>query len=307
MSTSSPTDIRRPDPATLVIAPPGTVRGGRIRTIRAIVRSSRSIQVGLLIVVALFALGLLAPVLTPYSPTQIDLANTLEPPSTAHLLGTDELGRDQFTRLLYGARVSMVMGFVGVVLAATVGAALGLMAGYFVGLFDSVLMRLMDAILAFPALLLALLVVSVVGPGIVQVLVAFGIAGIPFYARLMRSMVLSIREREFVAAAEALGASPFRIIFLHILPNAMAPLIITTTLAMGLVIVGLASLGFIGLGAQPPTPEWGAMLAGNQSRFFTAPWLLVSPGVAILLAVVGYSLVGDGLRDALDPRLRHLR
>ncbi len=305
MSTSS--EVRDTDLAPGSSTGRGEIGGRRLRGIGAVVRSSRAIQVGLLMVLTLFALGLFAPILTPYSPIMIDLTNTLEQPSAAHLLGTDELGRDQFTRLLYGARVSLVMGFVGVVLAASVGATLGLMAGYFVGPFDTVLMRIMDAILAFPALLLALLVVSVVGPGIIQVLLAFGIAGIPFYARLMRSMVLSIREREFVSAAEALGASPARIIFVHILPNAMAPLIITTTLAMGLVIVGLASLGFIGLGAQPPTPEWGAMLAGNQSRFFTAPWLLISPGIAIVLAVVGYSLIGDGLRDALDPRLRHLR
>ncbi|MBA3235129.1 MAG: ABC transporter permease [Chloroflexi bacterium] len=303
---SASTDIRHPDSTADVAGGPGAGER-RLRSIGGVVRSSRAIQVGLLIVFSLLALGVLAPILTPYSPVQIDLTNTLEPPSAAHLFGTDELGRDQLTRLLYGARVSMIMGFVGVVLAASVGATLGLMAGYVGGPFDAVLMRFMDALLAFPALLLALLVVSVAGPGLVPVLVAFGIAGIPFYVRLMRSMVLSIREREFVAAAEALGASPFRIIFLHILPNAMAPLIITTTLAMGLVIVGLASLGFIGLGAQPPTPEWGAMLSGNQARFFTAPWLLLSPGLAILFAVVGYSLVGDGLRDALDPRLRHLR
>lgn len=305
MNTS--TDIRHPDQATGVTIGASGASGRRLRSIGAIVRSSRAVQAGLVIVLTLFALGILAPFLTPYSPIEIDLSNTLEAPSPAHLLGTDELGRDQLTRLLYGARVSMVMGLIGVVIAASVGAALGLIAGYFVGALDSAIMRTMDAILAFPALLLALLVVSVVGPGLVQVLIAFGIAGIPFYARLMRSMVLSIRGREYVEAAEALGASPLRIIFGHILPNAMAPLIITTTLAMGLVIVGLASLGFIGLGAQPPTPEWGAMLSGNQSRFFTAPWLLISPGLAILLAVIGYSLVGDGLRDALDPRLRHLR
>lgn len=304
---SATSDIHDPDAPIVMSVGPNGVRSRRLRGIRAIVRGSRTIQIGSLIVFTLFALGLLAPLLTPYSPTHIDLTNTLNPPSAAHLVGTDELGRDQFTRLLYGARVSMVMGIVAVLIAASIGAAIGLIAGYVAGLVDDVIMRVMDAILAFPALLLALLVVSVVGPGLVQVLIAFGIAGIPFYARLMRGMVLSLRTREYVAAAEALGASPVRVIFLHILPNAMAPLIITTTLAMGLVIVGLASLGFIGLGAQPPTPEWGAMLSGNQSRFFTAPWLLVSPGLAILLAVVGYSLVGDGLRDALDPRLRYLR
>lgn len=271
------------------------------------IRTARTVQVGLAIVVSLFTLGLLAPLLTPYHPNAINLGNTLQPPSAEHLLGTDELGRDQLTRVLYGARVSLVMGLIGVTIAATVGASMGLIAGYLVGAVDNVIMRAMDAILAFPALLLALLIISVLGPGLFQVLIAFGIAGVPFYARLMRSMVLSIRTQEYVAAAEALGASPLRVIVRHILPNSVAPLIITTTMAMGLVIVGLASLGFLGLGAQPPAAEWGAMLSGSQARFFIAPWLLITPGVAIVLAVVGYSLIGDGLRDSLDPRMRFLR
>lgn len=270
------------------------------------VRRSINVKIGLAIVATLFLLGLLAPVLTPYDPNAINLMNTLRPPSAEHLLGTDELGRDQLTRVLHGSQVSMVMGLIGVMFAATLGTTIGLIAGYFAGWFDSVVMRAMDAILAFPALLLALLVISILGPGILQVLIAFGFAGIPFYARLMRTMVLSIRRMEYVEAAEALGASPLRVIVRHILPNSIAPLIITTTMAMGLVIVGLASLGFLGLGAQPPTAEWGAMLSGSQARFFTAPWLLLTPGFAIIMAVVGYSLIGDGLRDSLDPRLRHL-
>jgi peptide/nickel transport system permease protein len=273
----------------------------------AVVRNSINVRIGLALVLLLFLLGVFAPLLTPYSPTRIDLLRILETPSRAHPLGTDELGRDQLTRLLYGARISMVMGLVAVVIASFFGTALGLISGYVSGIVDATIMRVMDAILAFPALLLALLIVSVLGPGLGQVLVAFGIGGIPFYARLMRTMVLSIREREYVEAARALGASPARVIIKHILPNSVAPLIITTTLAMGLVIVGLAGLGFLGLGAQPPTPEWGAMLSGSQARFFTAPWLLISPGVMILLAVAGYTVLGDGLRDALDPRLRQSR
>jgi len=276
------------------------------RRLPSLVRDSASIRIGLSIVVGLFLLGILAPLLAPVSPVEIDLNQTLEPPSRNHLLGTDELGRDQLSRILYGTRTSMVLGLVAVVVAATLGAAIGLLSGYISGLFDGIVMRTMDFILAFPALLLALLVIAVLGPGLTQVLIAFGIGGIPFYARLMRTMALSIREREFVQAARALGASPFRIIVRHILPNSVAPLIITTTLAMGLVIVGMAALGFLGLGAQPPTPEWGAMLSGSQARFFSAPWLLISPGAMILLAVTGYTLLGDGLRDALDPRLRQV-
>lgn len=272
----------------------------------ALMRESMSIRIGFGIVVALFLLGLAAPVLTAHSPTEIDLTQTLQPPSIGHPLGTDELGRDQLTRILYGARISMVTGLIAVTAAATIGAAIGLVSGYVSGWFDSLVMRAMDAILAFPALLLALLIISVLGPGLTQVLIAFGIGGIPFYARLMRSMALSVREREYVEAARALGASPLRIIVRHVLPNSMAPLIITSTLALGLVIVGLAALGFLGLGAQPPSPEWGAMLSGSQVRFFAAPWLLISPGVMILFAVTGYTLLGDGLRDALDPRLRQM-
>lgn len=288
-------------------APPIARRRGRslvVRELKTVLRQSRSVQIGLAIVVLLFLAGLLAPVLTPYSPIKIDLLNTLRTPSWSHPMGTDELGRDQLTRILYGARISMVMGLLSVAIASILGAILGLVAGYTGGVVDNLIMRCMDALLAFPGLLLALLIISALGPGLTKILIAFGIGGVPFYARLLRSMVLSIREREFVEAAHALGASRMRVMLRHVLPNSISPLIIATSLAMGLVIVGLAGLGFLGLGAQPPTPEWGAMLSGSQARFFTAPWLLITPGAVILAAVVGYTLLGDGLRDALDPRLR---
>ncbi|CAN5496983.1 ABC transporter permease [soil metagenome] len=306
MSSSELVQLELPDPG----APPVVTRRPRrgrslvARELWAVVRRSRSVQFGLVLVVLLFLAGLLAPLLTPYSPIQIDLGNTLQPPSLAHPMGTDELGRDQLTRILYGARISMIMGVLAVAIASTFGALLGLVAGYAGGFTDNLIMRGMDALLAFPALLLALLIISALGPGLGKVLIAFGIGGVPFYARLLRSMVVSIREREYVEAARALGASPTRVMLRHVLPNSISPLIIATSLAMGVVIVGLAGLGFLGLGAQPPTPEWGAMLSGSQARFFTAPWLLFTPGAMILLAVVGYTLLGDGLRDALDPRLR---
>lgn len=304
MTPLQPTFERPPEEAVGSGRALSRAMGRRGTRILGVVGGSRTIKAGLAIIVALFLLAALAPLLTPHSPIEIDLANTLRAPSTAHPLGTDELGRDQLARILYGARISMFTGAIAVFIAAFFGGAIGLVAGYLSGVFDSVAMRLMDAILAFPGLLLALLIVSVLGPGLLQVLIAFGIGGIPFYARLMRGMVLSVREQEFIEAARALGVSRPRIIVRHILPNSVAPLIITTTLAMGLVMVGLAGLGFLGLGAQPPDPEWGAMLAGSQSRFFTAPWLLISPGVMILFAVTGYTILGDGLRDALDPRLR---
>lgn len=303
MTSLHPAVEQPPEQGVSVRWPTRAIRW-RSRRLLSVVGGSRTIKVGLAIVLGLFLLAALAPLLTPHSPTQIDLANTLQAPSRAHPLGTDELGRDQLARILYGGRISMFTGMIAVFIAAFFGAAIGLVAGYASGIFDAVAMRLMDAVLAFPGLLLALLIVSVLGPGLPQVLVAFGIGGIPFYARLMRGMVLSVREQEFVEAARALGVSRSRIIVRHILPNSVAPLIITTSLAMGFVMVGLAGLGFLGLGAQPPQPEWGAMLAGSQARFFTAPWLLISPGVMILAGVTGYTILGDGLRDALDPRLR---
>lgn len=280
-------------------------RGGPlVHELRFVVRRSRSVQIGLAIVVVLLAAGALAPLLTPYSPTKIDLAHTLVAPSSSHPLGTDELGRDELTRILYGARISMVMGLLAVAISAFFGVVFGLLAGYAGGWLDNLIMRGMDGVLAFPALLLALLTISVLGPGLFKILIAFGIAGVPFYARLLRSMVLSVRENEYVLAAQALGASRTRVMVRYVLPNAVSPLIVAVSLGMGFVIIGLAGLGYLGLGAQPPTAEWGAMLSGSQARFFIAPWLLLSPGGMILLAVVGYVLLGDGIRDALDPRLR---
>lgn len=289
-------------------APVEQRRGGPlIRELRFVLRRSRTVQIGLAIVVTLLLLGALAPLLTPYSPNRVDLANTLQPPSGEHLLGTDELGRDELTRILYAARVSMLVGLAAVVISNVLGVVFGLVAGYAGGVVDNAIMRAMDGVLAFPALLLALLVISVLGPGLFKILVAFGIAFAPANARLLRSMVVSVRENEYVLAAEALGASRTRVMVRYVLPNSVSPLIVSASLGMGFVIIGLAGLGYLGLGAQPPTAEWGAMLSGSQARFFIAPWLLISPGAMILTAVVGYVLLGDGLRDALDPRLRQSR
>lgn len=287
------------------VAPDVRRRGGPlVQELLYVLRRSRTVQLGLAIVIALLAAGIFAPLLTPYSPTKIDLTVTVRPPSASHPLGTDELGRDELTRILYGARVSMTVGLAAVLISAFLGALFGLVAGYSGGVLDNLIMRAMDGVLAFPALLLALLVITALGPGLFKILIAFGIAGVPFYARLLRSMVLSVRENEYVLAAQALGASRTRVMIRYVLPNAISPLIVAVSLGMGFVIIGLAGLGYLGLGAQPPTAEWGAMLSGSQARFFTAPWLLLSPGLAILVAVVGYVLLGDGVRDALDPRLR---
>ncbi len=297
-----------PEPVTFGegSAPTGlSGRGGPlVAELRYVLRHSRSVQIGLGIVVLLLLAGAFAPLLTSYPPNEIDLANTLQPPSHAHLLGTDELGRDEFTRILYAARVSMIVGLAAVAISNVLGVLFGLVAGYAGGIVDNLIMRAMDGILAFPALLLALLVISVLGPGLFKILIAFGIAFAPSNARLLRSMVVSVRENEYVLAARALGASRTRIMLRYVLPNSVSPLIVSASLGMGFVIIGLAGLGYLGLGAQPPTAEWGAMLSGSQARFFTAPWLLIAPGGMILTAVVGYVLLGDGLRDAPDPRLR---
>ncbi len=269
-----------------------------------VVRRSAMMRVGLGMMVLLFGMGLLAPVLAPYSPLETNLTERLRSPSASHPLGTDQLGRDQLTRIMYGARVSLLVGLVAVVIAAVFGSGIGLVAGYTGGRIDDATMRLVDAMLAFPPLLLALIIVSALGPGLVNTLIAFGISGIPYYARLLRSLVLSVRAQDYVVAAHALGAGSGRIMLRHVLPNSIAPVIIAMTLQTGTVIVGIASLGYLGLGAQPPTAEWGAMLSGSQIQFFSAPWLLLSPGAMILTAVIGFNLIGDGLRDALDPRLR---
>ena len=278
-----------------------------VQELMFVIRRSRSVQVGLAVTGTLLAVAALADVLAPYSPIEIDLLRRLQPPSAAHLLGTDQIGRDELSRVIHGARVSLFVGLVAVTIASTVGSVLGLVAGYVGGFVDDVIMRVMDALLAFPAILLALVIVSALGPGLVNTLIAFGIAGIPFYARLLRSMVLSIRARQYVLAARALGASHGRLMLRHVMPNSVGPMIVAMTLQTGTVIVGIAGLGYLGLGAQPPTPEWGNMLSGSQALLFSAPWLLFSPGIAILLAVVGFNLIGDGLRDALDPRLRQSR
>ena len=275
-----------------------------IQELALVVRRSSMMRVGLGMMTLLLMMGMLAPVLTPYSPIETNLAERLRSPSAAHPLGTDQLGRDQLSRVMHGARVSLFVGLVAVAIAAFFGSGIGLVAGYAGGRVDDAIMRLVDAMLAFPPLLLALVIVSALGPGLVNTLIAFGISGIPYYARLLRSLVLSVRAQEYVIAARALGAGGGRIMLRHVLPNSIAPVIIAMTLQTGTVIVGIASLGYLGLGAQPPTAEWGVMLSGSQIQFFSAPWLLLSPGAMILAAVIGFNLIGDGLRDALDPRLR---
>jgi ABC-type dipeptide/oligopeptide/nickel transport system permease subunit len=220
-----------------------------------------------------------------------------------HLMGLDGNVRDVFSRVVHGARVSLPLGFSVVTVAIAVGAAVGAIAGYFGGWLDNVLMRIMDVILGFPSLVLAIAIVFVLGPGLRNALLAIAIVTIPQYARVMRASVLSIKEIDYVAASEALGGSKMRILLTRVVPNALTPLVVLGTLGIAGAILEAAALGFLGLGAQPPTPEWGAMLAAERARVFTAPHLMIFPGLAIIITVLGFNLLGDGLRDALDPSL----
>ena len=270
-------------------------------------RRNPSAVVGMIIVGLLVTAGILAPWLTPYDPTQQSLMEVLQPPSLEHPLGTDNLGRDLLARILYGARLTLFMGVFAVGVGMVVGVPLGVLSGYYGGWVDMAIQRVMDLMLSFTTFLLALALVSLLGVGLTNVIVAVGISTIPRFARLVRSSVLTLREVAYVEAGLALGARDGRILRLHVMPNAMAPVIIQATLSMGSTILIAAGLGFLGLGVQPPTPEWGAMLGEGRNYIFTSHYLTTFPGLAIFLAVMGFNLLGDGLRDALDPQLRGAR
>ncbi len=262
-------------------------------------------RVGLTIIALTLLIGLLAPIVDPYDPTtDSDLASSRLEPSWEHPFGTDRLGRDMFRRVMHGTRISLLIGFVVVFVSGGIGTLLGLIAGYFGGTADTVIMRLMDVLLAFPAILLAIAIVAVRGPGLDNTIMAVAIVGIPGYARVVRSVVLSLRERDYVDAARMIGVSNSRIMFGHILPNSLTPLIVQATLGVGGAILFAAALGFLGLGVQPPTPEWGAMISDGLPFLRQSPYLVFYPGIAIMISVLGFNLLGDGLRDALDPQLR---
>jgi ABC-type dipeptide/oligopeptide/nickel transport system permease subunit len=264
-----------------------------------------------LIIIAIFTFAaLLAPVISPHNPVENALYDQLKPPvwksggATKNLLGTDDMGRDILSRLIYGARVSLTLGVVSVGIALIFGSMLGALAGYYKGWPDNLIMRFMDIILAFPHILLAIVIVAYLGPGLRNAMMAIGIINIPRFARIVRASVMEEYEKDYVTAARALGASNRRIIFNAILPNCLAPIIVQASLGFGAAILDAAGLSFLGLGAQPPIPEWGAMIAQGRAMILRAWWVMTFPGIAILLGVLGFNLFGDGLRDALDPRLR---
>jgi peptide/nickel transport system permease protein len=266
-------------------------------------RGNRFALAGGIVVVVLFLLSFLAPYITPYNPSAIDAYHVLMPPSAAHWMGTDELGRDVFTRVVFGARISLKVGFVAVGIAMVIGTIVGLVAGFYGGWMDSLLMRLVDIMLCFPTFFLILAVIAMLEPSIWYIMIVIGVTGWMGVARLVRAEVLSIRERDYILAARAIGASDLRIIFRHILPNAMAPVLVAATLGVAGAILTESALSFLGIGVQPPTPSWGNILTSGKDYIEFAWWLSLYPGLAILVTVLAYNLLGEGIRDAIDPRL----
>ena len=261
---------------------------------------------GLVILIILVLLAVFANVIANYDNVVIkqNLSQRLQAPSAAHWLGTDEFGRDIFARLVHGTRVSLQVGIIAVGISIVIGGILGAIAGYYGGKLDNIIMRIMDIFLAVPSILLAIAIVSALGPSILNLMLAISISSVPSYARIVRASVLSIRDQEFIEAAKAIGASNTRIIFRHIIPNSLAPVIVQATLGVASAILSTAGLSFIGLGIQPPAPEWGSMLSGGRQYLRYAWWVPTFPGVAIMITILSLNLLGDGLRDALDPRLK---
>ncbi len=263
--------------------------------------------IGGAIIVLFFLIALLAPLLAPQPPNALSLKDALTPPCREYTLGTDEFGRSILSRIMFGARVSLNIALIASAVALGIGVPLGALAGYYGGWFDSIVQGLVDLTWAFPTILAALAIMFILGTGLHSVMIAVGVVYWAGYARITRGQFLVLREEEYVQAAQAVGASNLRIVWRHLLPNSLAPLLVQLSLGMGQVILIEASLSFLGLGAQPPTPSWGAMLSNGRAYLLAAPWLTLFPGLAIMLVVLGFNLMGDGIRDALDPRLSHIK
>ena len=282
----------------------GGGRGILLKRQLHLVLRNPTMMFGLIVLAVMLGMALFAPLLTSEDPIRLQFGSRLRPPSAQHWFGTDDLGRDILARVIYGAQVSMRVGIVVVALAGSIGFVLGATTGYVRGLFDDVTMRLIDIVLAFPPLILAMAIASFLGPDLTNTMLAIAIVHIPKYTRLARSEALSLREALFVQAARSSGSSGLRIVLRHIVPNSLSSMLVVATLDFGLVILTAASLGFLGLGAQPPTPEWGLMVADGRKFLLDAPWYSTFPGLTIMLIVIAANVVGDGLRDLLDPRLR---
>jgi peptide/nickel transport system permease protein len=293
------------EPATAApaISTPIGLRARRGDTWRRLARNQLGMTGALILAGVVFA-AIFAPYLSPMDPLEMNSTKLLQPPSSEYWMGTDEFGRDIMSRVIWGARISLYVGILSVTIAVVIGVTLGLIAGYYGGLVDDVIARVLDVIFAFPTILLALGIVGMLGPNLTNAMIAIGIVYTPLYARLTRGTTLSVKERDFVEAAIVAGASAPRILRRHVLPNVAAPLIIQTSLSLSLAILAEASLSFLGLGTQPPDPSWGTMVRTGQRLVELSPWPVVFPGLAIILAVLAFNLLGDGLRDVLDPRMR---
>lgn len=271
--------------------------------LKQLVRSPGAL-VGLMLVVLLLGSAALAPRLSARDPVDMDLINRLKPPGSDYWMGTDTFGRDIFTRLLYGGRISLLVGVVAVAVGGITGTLLGAVSGFYGSWVDHVIMRVLDALHSFPAILLAMAIIGALGPGLVNLMLAVSITSVPAFGRITRSAVLVVRELDYVQAARAVGVPPRQILWRHVFPNSLGPVIVTATLQVASAILAAASLSFLGMGIQPPTPEWGSMLAEGRGYIERAPWLTIFPGLAIVTAVIGFNLIGDALRDAMDPTLR---
>lgn len=267
-------------------------------------RRNRGALVGLAIIIFMVIVAFAAPFIAPYDPLEQVVADALKPPSPEHLFGTDDVGRDMLSRIIYGGQITLRVGLISVSIAGTIGTLLGILAGFYGGWLDTLIMRLIDILLAFPGLLLALTIIAILGPGLFNVMIAVGIGGIPSYTRVARGTTLTVRERDYVMSGRVTGCSDLRIMFRYILPNVLPPLIVLATVGVAGAILTAAGLSFLGLGAQPPTPEWGSMLTNGRTYLRQAWWFTMFPGLAVMVTVLAINMFGDGLRDALDPKLR---
>ena len=293
-------------PVEVPVALPMVPTGGQglwADAFRRLVRSRGATAGGVIFGLFVF-MALAAPLLTPHDPIRLNVVESLEPPSARHWLGTDQFGRDVLARVIYGARVSMAMGVVAVTISVVLGSALGLVSGYYRGTVDLLVMRLVDVMLAFPGILLALVIIAVLGPNLGSAMIAVGVSGMPLFVRVVRSSTLTVRALQYVEAAQAAGSGDARVLLRHVLPNVLTPVIVLVTLGIPAAIVAGAALSFLGLGVKPPTPDWGEMLSKGRAFMGTAWWLSTFPGLAIAVIVLAINRFGDGLRDALDPRMK---
>jgi len=264
-------------------------------------KKNKLAMVGLVLISIIVGIAIMAPVISPYSPIEQHLQDRLQPPSLKYFFGTDEFGRDIFSRVLHGSRIALVVGVMVAVIAATIGVTLGLISGYYGGIVDEVIMRIVDIVWSFPSLILALAIISIFGPGLTNAMIAIALTAWASYARIVRSETLSVKEELYIEAAISIGESDFRIIFYYILPNVMSSILVLLTYNIPSAIIVASSLSFLGLGAQPPTPDWGLMLASARTYLTIAPWYSIFPGLAIMITVLAFNFVGDGLRDAIQP------